>query len=53
MVIVIGEVGKTCQECGTFFMGNKCPKCGFEILPRTPKPVMRRKKKRELKGVMR
>lgn len=28
----MGEIGKTCPKCGTFFMGNKCPNCGWEVL---------------------
>jgi len=50
-VIVIGEIGKTCPRCGTFFTGNKCPKCGWEILTVTPKHI--EAKKQKIKGVLR
>jgi len=32
----IGQIGKTCPRCGKMFTGNKCPYCGYEILPTTP-----------------
>jgi len=47
MVIIIGEVGKTCPKCGKFFLGNKCPYCEWEVLPATPKSI----KKKKIKGV--
>jgi rRNA maturation protein Nop10 len=47
----MGEVGKTCQRCGMFFMGNKCPKCGWEVLPSTPKPLSKEEKKKKVKGI--
>jgi len=33
----MGEIPKVCPRCGTVFLGNKCPKCGWEVLPTTPK----------------
>jgi len=38
-VIDIGEVGKTCPRCGRLFVGNKCPFCGYEVLPEVVKRV--------------
>jgi hypothetical protein len=53
-VVKLAEVGKTCKKCGTFFLGNKCPNCGREVLPVTPKPIQRTKQeKRKPKGVYR
>jgi len=49
-VIKLAEIGKTCKKCGTFFLGNKCPKCGSETLPVTPKPITKQEK-RKPKGV--
>ena len=41
---IIGEIGKACPRCGRFFTGNKCPYCGYEIIPVIPKPLMKEKK---------
>jgi len=48
----MGEIPNVCPKCGTIFIGNKC-KCGWEVLPVMPKPVVRGKKKGKLKGVYR
>ena len=51
-MIKLAEVGKTCQKCGTFFLGNKCPKCGWEVLSVIPKSIQRTKQvKRKIEGV--
>jgi len=39
---IIGEIGKTCPKCGKFFIGNKCPYCGFELLPTIPKSLAKK-----------
>jgi hypothetical protein len=49
----LAEVGKTCPKCGTFFTENRCPKCGWEILPRAPRPIAKKKEKGEIKGIYR
>ena len=33
---IMGQIPTVCPKCGTIFIGNKCPKCGYEILPTTP-----------------
>jgi len=53
-VVKLTEIGKTCKKCGTFFLGNKCPKCGWEVLSVTPKPIIRKKQEKgKIKGVYR
>jgi len=46
-VIKLAEVGKTCKKCGTFFLGNVCPKCGWEVLSVTPNLIQKTKQKKE------
>jgi anaerobic ribonucleoside-triphosphate reductase len=39
MVITIGDIGKACPRCGKFFLGNRCPNCGWEVLEETAKTI--------------
>jgi len=53
-VVKITEIGKNCQKCGTFFLGNRCPKCGWEVLSVLPKKLIRKKQNKEkVQGVYR
>jgi len=51
MVMIIGEIGKTCPKCGKFFIGNDCPSCGWKVLEETSKSINKERRMKKMKGI--
>lgn len=43
------KISYPCPRCGNVILANRCEKCGYELLPETPRPKIEEPEKREKK----